>query len=151
MMSTKQTKSYQRVEAASATPVGQVALLLEHCTILLIEARKAIQNNDVEARFNNIDKVMVILSTIDKSLDTKSSKGAIKLSKLFRTMCERLTDVNINNDAELCNKVLNYIHDMVKLWRAADKRGNVAEVAVVKASTPTPPSETERDNLQLSI
>lgn len=149
-MTLKQTKSYQKVAAAAATPVGQVAILLEHCALLLTDAIKAIENNEYETRFNKIDKVMVILATIDKSLDTQSSQNAVKLSKLFRTMCDRLTDVNFNNDAELCKKVLRYMHDMAKIWRAADKQNKVAEYAVVTASTPTP-SESTRDNVELSI
>ena len=120
-MTLNQTQRYQRIEAISATQVGQVALLLDYCVKLLGKAIQAIHENKIEDRFLNIDQAVVILMTISNNIDQASSEHAKKLASFFDKMVAGLFEVNNRNDPELCEKLQVCIQGMAGVWRDADK------------------------------
>lgn len=117
-------RQYLRTEAATASPLAQVAILLEHCAGLLRRATVAIKMKDYEERFYCIDKVMVILSSIQSNLAIEKSVEATEINTFFQSMIVFLLDVSMNEDAVLCEKVETAIAEMASIWRLADTHGN---------------------------
>ncbi|WP_032112605.1 flagellar export chaperone FliS [Candidatus Paracaedibacter symbiosus] len=151
-MKLNQTKSYQRVEAISASKLGHVAILLDHCGRLLSKAIQAMKDNQIEERFLNIDRVMVILNTIDNNIDQNSSTYAKGLSRFFQRMVVGLIDVNINNDPVMCGKIQTCIMEMAKIWRNADKTPEVPSTTTSMATPMAIPEPSlNREAFQLNI
>lgn len=151
-MRLNQSKAYQRVEAISASKIGQVAILLEHCVRLLDESIRAIGDNQIEQRFLKVDQVMVILNTITNNIDQESSSHAKGLSRFFQRMVIGLVDVNINNDAVMCGKIQTCLFEMAKIWRNADKVPETANVSSIETESAAQPSpEPGSVSIQLAI
>lgn len=140
-MKLNQAKRYQRVEAISASKLGQVALLLDCCVGLLSKAIQAIHENKIEERFLNIDQAVVIIMTISNNIDQESSEHAKKLANFFNKMVAGLFEVNNSNDPDLCAKLQVCIQGMAGVWRDADKAPMEIPVQSVSSSG-TPPIPT---------
>lgn len=120
-MKLNQTRSYHHVEAISATKIGQIVILLDHCVRLLGRAITAMKENKIEERFNHLDQAVVILNTINNNIDISSSEYAKGLSQFFQRMSLGLIEVNLANDPVMCEKIQTCLHEMAKIWRNADK------------------------------
>lgn len=148
-MKLNQTRSYQHVEAISATKIGQVVILLDHCVRLLGRAITAMKENKIEEKFHHLDQAAVILNTINNNIDPASSKYAKGLSEFFQRMSLGLVEVNLTNDSAMCEKIQTCLHEMAKIWRNADR---VPEPVTASAPTPIPPQySTSQGPLQLSV
>lgn len=150
-MKFNQTKSYQRVHAISASKIGQVAILLDHCVRLLDKSIHAIQENKIEERYHTIDQAIVIIGTITNNLDQESSVYAKKLITFFTTMVAGLHKVNIENDAELCGKIQTCILEMAKIWYNADKSPESQSDSPLPTTAAATPPPLNPEAFQLSI
>lgn len=151
-MKKNQTRSYQHVQAISATKIGQVVILLDHCVRLLERAITAIQENKIEERFHHLDQAGVILNTIHNNIDVASSQYARGLSKFFQRMVLGLMEVNLTNDPALCAKIQACLHEMAKIWRKADVAPVAAAITTEGTSVSlSPQSGIPQESLQLSI
>ena len=150
-MKLNQTRSYQHIEAISATKIGQVVILLDHCVRLLGRAMAAMQDNKIEERFHNLDQAIVILNTINNNLDPSTSKHARGLSQFFQRMSLGLVEINLTNDPVMCEKIQTCLHEMAKIWRKADMMPETTAIPAMTMSTSVSQSAVSQDLLQLSI
>lgn len=150
IMKLNQTRSYQHVEAISATKIGQVVILLDHCVRLLGRAITAMKENRVEEKFTCLDQAVVILNTIDNNIDASSSKYAQGLSRFFQSMSLGVTEVNLANEPVMCEKIQTCLHEMAKIWRNADKAPESA-ISSAPMSAPVAQYSLSQESLQLSI
>ncbi|WP_010297301.1 flagellar export chaperone FliS [Candidatus Odyssella thessalonicensis] len=120
-------RTYRRVEAMTASKIAQVAILLEHCAELLRRTKVAIEVKDYEQRYLCTEKVMVILSSIQSSLAIETSAEAVELNAFFNTMIIALLDINLKQEAALCEKVEFALAEMASIWRLADSHTRIEE------------------------
>jgi flagellar biosynthetic protein FliS len=113
-------RQYQRSQAVIATPLGQVAILLDHCSGLMRRIKVAIEAKDYEGRYNATDKAIVIISSIQASLAVERTAEAVELSKFFQEMILFILDINMKEDLQLCQDVEVALGEMADVWRTAD-------------------------------
>ena len=113
-------RQYQMSQAAISTPIGQVAILLEHCAKLMRRIKIAIESKDYEARYNATDKAIVIISSIQGSLAVDLTVEAAELNTFFQQMILFILDINMKEDLQLCQDVEVALSEMADVWRTAD-------------------------------
>lgn len=146
-------RNYQRVQAISATKIGQVALLLDHCVRLLDRAIAAIHANQMEDLYLHLDQTIVILCTIENSLDEEASEYAKGLKSFFQKMTRGLQEVLYQGNADLCAKIQTCLLGMANIWHKADKEP-VEKEETLSGAPGTGENNvypTTRENLQISV
>ena len=113
-------RQYQMSQAAISTPIGQIAILLEHCAKLMRRIKIAIESKDYEARYNATDKAIVIISSIQGSLAVDLTVEAAELNTFFQQMILFILDINMKEDLQLCQDVEVALSEMADVWRTAD-------------------------------
>jgi flagellar biosynthetic protein FliS len=129
---------YQKIEAITASPLTQVAILFEHCAQLIRLVKKAIEDQQVESRFQYCDKTMMILQNLQGAFDVEKSVEGKELHHFCQTIINALIYLNFQPDTATCDQLLDMLLDMSHVWREAD-RG---------AQTPSPQPQ-EATTLQL--
>ncbi|MBX3487750.1 MAG: flagellar protein FliS [Candidatus Paracaedibacteraceae bacterium] len=122
-----QLRQYQRSQAAIATPLGQIAILLDHCAGLMRRVKVAVEAKDYEGRYNATDKAIVIISSIQSSLAVDRTPEAAELSRFFQEMILFILEVNMKEDLQLCQDVEVALTEMADVWRVADMSVSKAE------------------------
>lgn len=146
-------RNYQRVQAISATKIGQVALLLDHCVRLLDRAIAAIHANQMEDLYLHLDQTIVILCTIENSFNEEASDHAKRLKSFFQKMTRGLQEVLYQGNADLCAKIQTCLLGMANIWHNADKQPieNTEMLPAAPLSGENNVYPTARENLQMSI
>ncbi len=121
-------RQYQRSQAATATPLGHIAILLDHTASLMRRIKIAVESKDYESRYHATDKAIVILSSIQSSLAVDKTEEAADLSRFFQEMILFILDVNIKEDLDLCQDVEVALSEMAEVWRTADQNAKTPEV-----------------------
>lgn len=121
-------RQYQRSQATIATPLGQIAILLDHTAGLMRRIKIAVESKDYEARYHATDKAMVILSSIQSSLAVDKTEEAAELSRFFQEMILFILDVNIKEDLQLCQDVELALNEMAEVWRTADQNTKTPDI-----------------------
>ncbi len=121
-------RQYQRSQATIATPLGQIAILLDHTASLMRRIKIAVESKDYEARYHATDKAMVILSSIQSSLAVDKTEEAAELSRFFQEMILFILDVNIKEDLQLCQDVELALNEMAEVWRTADQNTKTPDI-----------------------
>lgn len=134
MYSYNKIKNYRKVEAGAASQLEQVAILLEHCAKLAGQAKYAVKEQLFEERFLATEKMITILSNMQSAFDVERSEHGRRMISFLQNIVLNLAGVNINNDAELCDKIQAALLDMAQAWRLADIRNRELEVQGAVAS-----------------
>ena len=121
-------RQYQRSQATIATPLGQIAILLDHTASLMRRIKIAVESKDYEARYHATDKAMVILSSIQSSLAVDKTEEAAELSRFFQEMILFILDVNIKEDLQLCQDVELALNEMAEVLRTADQNTKTPDI-----------------------
>lgn len=121
-------RQYQRSQATIATPLGQIAILLDHTASLMRRIKIAVESKDYEARYHATDKAIVILSSIQSSLAVDKTEEAADLSRFFQEMILFILDVNIKEDLQLCQDIEVALSEMAEVWRTADHNTKATDI-----------------------
>jgi flagellar protein FliS len=107
----------------------QVVMLYEGILKFLNNAKQAIKNNDIQERYNNIEKTIAIINGLQHSLDIeKGGEVAIQLNKFYNTMITKLNMVNIKNESEESVEwVIRQVKPLKEAWEEIDKKHNEAQ------------------------
>src|SRR5690606_8943602 len=99
--------AYQTQQIMTAPPVRLVAMLYERAIRALRDAVRAIETQDVQARFQNVERASEIIVHLSGTLDTdRGGEIADNLSQLYVFMLRRLSEVNLRNDAQAARDVI---------------------------------------------
>ncbi len=114
-------RRYQRIEAITASPLTQVAILFEHCAQLIRQAKKAIEEHDVESRFQHSDKAMMVLHNLQGAFDVENSVEGKELHQFCQTIIDALVHLNFQPSLSMCDQLMEMLLEMSHLWRDADR------------------------------
>lgn len=120
-MSYQKLRHYHQAESTSVSKLVQVAILLEYCAQLLQRTLIAIDQGDIEERFNTTDKVTVVISSIQGALAVERSEDAQALNTFFQNVISILIRINTENDKEMCELLRERLLEMGSIWRSADR------------------------------
>ncbi|WP_449621903.1 flagellar export chaperone FliS [Robertmurraya sp. Marseille-Q9965] len=112
----KQYETYQQNAVLTASP-GELTLMLYNGCIKFIHlAKKAIREQDIEAKHVNITKTQNIISEliVTLNLDFEISHD---MSRLYDYMNRRLIEANIKNKEEILNEVEDLVIEFRDTWK----------------------------------
>jgi len=116
--------AYTRAAAAyrsadTQPPARQIVLLHESAIRRLEEARQAIAERRIEARFRLAMKAHAIVGALQSCLDfEQGGEIAPMLDRLYGHMLERLTAINLRNDPAICDELIALLGRMRDGWAA---------------------------------
>ena len=118
-------QKYAKTKRENASPLEQVAILLDHGANLMTKAHAALLENRIEDRFIAIDKTLLLLnglmSTLAPDPCPKTQPLSQTMSSFYHRLFQLIMQVNVNQDASLCQTVIQHLRDMAQLWRDVDK------------------------------
>jgi flagellar protein FliS len=139
-MPSNASRQYQTQQIMTASPAMLVFMLFEKAIGSLKEAIKAIENQEIEARWRANGRAMEIISHLQMTLDMqKGGEVAANLDRLYSYMLTRLPKVDIRNDAVAAGEVIGLLEPLRESWRELAKQGeqpakDAARVAAELAS-----------------
>lgn len=109
---------YQTQQIMTASPATLVAMLYERAIRALKDTVRAVETGDIQSRWEHNDKATEIITHLWSTLDTaKGGEIAENLSSLYRFMLNRLTQVNMHNDAAAAREVIGLLEPIAASWR----------------------------------
>lgn len=112
----KQYETYQQNAVLTASP-GELTLMLYNGCIKFIHlAKRAIQEQDIEAKHLNITKSQNIISELIVTLNV-DYEISHEMRRLYDYMNRRLIEANIKNNEEILNEVEGLVTEFRDTWK----------------------------------
>ncbi|PMG41956.1 flagellar export chaperone FliS [Shewanella sp. 10N.286.52.B9] len=116
-------QTYRKVSIESgmavASPHRIIQMLLAGALERLAQAKYAIDQGDIASRGELLGKAIGIVSGLNGSLNMEADGDvAGNLTQLYDFMLRRLSDANINNDAEAIDEVAGLLRTIKEGWDA---------------------------------
>ncbi len=105
-------------------PSARVAFAYEAAIRFLKEAEAAIGRGEIEARWRASERARTIVRTLEAALDReRGGEIAARLGALYRYVDQRLTALNVRNDAAIARELIALLDPLREAW-ARLGRGN---------------------------
>lgn len=114
-------QAYQTA-AETVTAAQAIVMLYDGAIRRVSEARRAIGEKRIEDRYHSISRAYAIVNGLQCHLDFDAGGEVARLLDRYYTyILHRLTEVNIQNDAGICDEILERLREMRSSWaRIAD-------------------------------
>lgn len=114
-------KQYQQVnitsEVLDADPHRLIQMLMEGALVRMVQAKAAIERNDMPAKASLLGRVTEIIQTLQGSLDHDAGgELSTNLDNLYDYMVRRLLDATIHNDTAMIDEVMRLLVEVKSGW-----------------------------------
>lgn len=111
-------QSYQQNSVNTASPGELTLMLYNGCLKFINLAKKAMNENNIEARNTNIQKAQTIISKliVTLNMDVEISKNFLALYEFIR---QRLIEANIKNDPAALKEAEDLVTEFRDTWKQA--------------------------------
>ncbi len=117
-MNRNAAQHYQEQQILNATPAERIVLLYNGAIKFLMQARQAIDENNIQERFNNNKRASDIIFYLQDTVDMeKGGEIAQNLYRIYGYMLRRLIDVDMKNDQEAIDDVIAKLQELNASWR----------------------------------
>ncbi len=147
-MSNTASQQYLTQQIMTASPAGLMQMLYDKAINCLKEAVKAIEENDIEARWKANSRAMEIVSHMQTTLDMdKGGEISKNLDRLFSYILSRLPRIDFKNDVQVAREVISLLEPLRDSWRELAAQGDkpqreaqrvAGEIAATKPAAPAP-------------
>ncbi|MBM7649376.1 flagellar protein FliS [Bacillus ectoiniformans] len=109
-------KAYQNNAVTTASPGELTLMLFNGCLKFIHQAKKAINEKNIEAKNTNIQKSQAIVQElmVTLNLDIEVSENMLSL---YDYMNRRLMEANIKNDNEILSEVEGLVTEFRDTWK----------------------------------
>ena len=116
-------KLYLQQQVMTASPAKLVQMLYDHAIDSLKDAIKAIEEKNIEKRWNSTNKATEIITHLWTTLDMEGGGDIAKnLDQLFAFMITKLPEVDFKNNPEPARDVIKLLEPLRDAWKElADK------------------------------
>jgi flagellar protein FliS len=133
------TEKYQRQQIMTASPARMVAMLFDKAISSLQEAIRAIEVEDIQARWRGNKRAMEIVQHLWATLDMeKGGEIAANLDQIYRFILNRLPQVDMNNDPATAREVIGLLEPLRRSWHEVANRPNPLQAGADPAKTAQP-------------
>ena len=102
----------------------QVVMLYDGAINFIKQTIEAIKKNDIESRFNSLQKACDIILGLQSCLDfERGGKVAEVLNGYYSSIDARLLTVHQSNSTEVCEQVMRDLKKMRDAWDEIDNNG----------------------------
>lgn len=115
---TNAAQHYLEKQILNASPVERVVLCYDGAIKFLTLAKRAINEGNIQERFNNNKRACDIIAYLLETLQLDGT-GQIgeNLNSLYRHMLARLVDVDMRNDVTAIDDVINMLRPLNESWK----------------------------------
>lgn len=99
------------------SPQKLIQMLYEGVLRFNLQAKRAMENGDIEKKTYWINRSCAIFSELINTLDMSQGDVALYLNGLYSRQLEVLMGASIDNDAEKLNEVNNVVKELLDAWR----------------------------------
>ena len=137
-------QQYKKNAKIVSSPAEGIAQYFDEAATSMEAAAIAIDNNDIEKRYNDSQHAANIMSGLSASLnrDTPEQETmAQTLDDYYSSMIVMIGRMNIKNDRALCLSIRDSFKEMAKCWReagAAYAKGQEEKVESASSAVPNP-------------
>ncbi|WP_313804910.1 flagellar export chaperone FliS [Cytobacillus sp.] len=114
----KQYEAYQQNSVLTASPGELTLMLYNGCLKFLNQAKKAVQEKNIEAKHTNLSKAQNIISELMVTLNFDYDISN-DMRRLYDYMNRRLIEANIKNDTEIISEVEELVTEFRDTWKEA--------------------------------
>ncbi|UOE55105.1 flagellar export chaperone FliS [Cytobacillus oceanisediminis] len=109
-------QSYQQNSVNTASPGELTLMLYNGCLKFIHQAKKAIMDNNIEAKNTNIQKAQNIIQElmVTLNMDVEVSKN---MMSLYDYMNRRLMEANVKNEAAILDEVEGLVSEFRDTWK----------------------------------
>ena len=118
--------AYNQNHLGTTSPQKLVEMLYEGILRFSSQAKKAIENRDLEAKSKWINKSVNIFVELINQLNYDGGEVAHYLSGLYTHQIKLLSIANLNDSTKEIDTVINVTKGLLEAWREETKQGAVA-------------------------
>ncbi|RBP91500.1 flagellar protein FliS [Cytobacillus firmus] len=109
-------QSYQQNSVNTASPGELTLMLYNGCLKFIHQAKKAIMDNNIEAKNTNIQKAQNIIQElmVTLNMDVEVSQN---MMSLYDYMNRRLMEANVKNEAAILDEVEGLVSEFRDTWK----------------------------------
>ena len=116
--------TYRAQEVMTASPARLVAMLFDRAIASLNDAIEAIQEGDIERRWNANRRAIEIVAHLAMTLDMeKGGQIAQNLDQLYRFVLSLLPQVDLRNDAKPAEDAIRILEPLRTSWHELANQG----------------------------
>lgn len=120
-MTNDPARTYRQLSVQSASPIGLVVLLFNSAIASLHKAERAAEANQIEARVNELNHVLDIVSELRSVLDFERGGDVARQFDLFYRMAEaQILRANIENSTEIIRDLITHFVKVRDAWQQVD-------------------------------
>jgi len=108
--------TYQNNSVNTSTPGELTLMLYNGCLKFIVQAKRAMEDNDIEVKNKAVQKAQAIISELMLTLDT-SYPVAANMLILYEFANSRLLDGNIKNDSAMLDEASSIIMEFRDTWK----------------------------------
>ncbi|MBA2877269.1 flagellar protein FliS [Anoxybacillus kamchatkensis] len=109
-------QSYQTNAVQTASPGELTLMLYNGCLKFIAQAKKAIEEQDIEARNTNLLKAQKIIQELMVTLNMEY-EVAKSMMTMYDYMYRRLVEANIKSDIAILEEVEGYVKEFRDTWK----------------------------------
>ncbi|ACZ12171.1 flagellar export chaperone FliS [Sulfurospirillum deleyianum] len=94
-----------------------IKMLYEGILRFTSQAKKAVEDGDIEKRTYWINRTSAIFAELIHSLNYEGGTVAYYLRGLYTQQLKLLTEANLHNDAKRLDEVLNVAKELLQAWK----------------------------------
>jgi flagellar protein FliS len=139
-MSSDASNLYKAYHKATHTvsKTRQVVMLYDGAVRFLQQASEAIENKEIERRYNTLTRASEILSGLQSCLDFDSAEGMARVLFDFYTNIDlRILALHRTPDKADCDQIIAELKQMRDVWDLIDRGGEAKPVANEPVSVPS--------------
>jgi flagellar protein FliS len=115
-MSTNAADHYRQQQILNASPAERVVLLYDGAIRFMMIARKAIEDSQIQVRYDNAVKARNIISHLQETLDMeKGGEIATNLDNIYTYLLAQFPEVDKNN-IEAVDEILKHLKILRESW-----------------------------------
>ncbi|MEK4406582.1 flagellar export chaperone FliS [Sporosarcina sp. FSL K6-6792] len=108
--------TYQNNTVNTSTPGELTLMLYNGCLKFIVQAKRAMEDNNIEEKNKSVQKAQAIISELMLTLDT-SYPVAENMLILYEFANSRLIDGNIKNDCAMFDEASSIITEFRDTWK----------------------------------
>ncbi len=110
------TATYRSAQATTATPVGQVVLLLQGAVRFGQRHVEALARGDREAAHTASIRCQAIVAGLQEVLDLRAGPIAAQLDAIYDFILRRLVEGNLRGDPRPTEEAIGLLRDLLDAW-----------------------------------
>lgn len=109
--------AYRQQSSITEDPKVLILKLYEGLTRFLSDVKVAIEEDDIEKKFDKINRAIAVFDELRLSLNFEGGEIAHYLDGLYLYQIETLFEIGISNDLKKLDQVCKVSHGLTEAWR----------------------------------